>query len=438
MQEYVNKIDTGVECLREVPAHWKIKRLKYLATLNPSKSFLDKESEELVTFLPMENVSDKGQIDSSKKRQICDVYSGFTCFSKGDVILAKITPCFENGKGALLDNMDTEIGFGSTEFHVLRAREDISDKFLFYITKSHSFMELGEAFMTGAAGQKRVPTDFIANYLVASPPLKEQQLITDYLDKKIFEIDSLIACKEQLLKLYAEEKIAITNDAVSKGLKKNTKLINSGIEWLGEIPETWKTIKARYLFKIKKRIAGELGFDVLSITQKGIKVKNLERNDGQVASDYRKYQLVEVGDFAMNHMDLLTGYIDIAYRRGVTSPDYRVFAPINDEIVSEYYLLLFQLGYVRKILYAFGRGAALFGRWRLPADEFNELKFPLPPIDEQREIVNFVKSERQRIDDKIENTKQIIKLQKEYRTALISEAITGQFKVPELVEKEFS
>tara|TARA_B100001063_G_scaffold239983_1_gene264329 strand:+ start:2830 stop:3066 length:237 start_codon:yes stop_codon:yes gene_type:complete len=77
MQEYVNKIDTGVECLREVPAHWKIKRLKYLATLNPSKSFLDKESEELVTFLPMENVSDKGQIDSSKKRQICDVYSGF-------------------------------------------------------------------------------------------------------------------------------------------------------------------------------------------------------------------------------------------------------------------------------------------------------------------------------------------------------------------------
>eukprot|EP00493_Phyllostaurus_siculus_P009043 UN09155 len=114
-------------------------------------------------------------------------------------------------------------------------------------------MELGEAFMTGAAGQKRVPTDFIANYLVASPPLKEQQLITDYLDKKIFEIDSLIACKEQLLKLYAEEKIAITNDAVSKGLKKNTKLINSGIEWLGEIPETWKTIKARYLFKIKKR-----------------------------------------------------------------------------------------------------------------------------------------------------------------------------------------
>ncbi|MCP4054591.1 MAG: hypothetical protein GY739_16325 [Mesoflavibacter sp.] len=292
--------------------------------------------------------------------------------------------------------------------------------------------------MTGAAGQKRVPTDFIANYLVASPPLKEQQLITDYLDKKIFEIDSLIACKEQLLKLYAEEKIAITNDAVSKGLKKNTKLINSGIEWLGEIPETWKTIKARYLFKIKKRIAGELGFDVLSITQKGIKVKNLERNDGQVASDYRKYQLVEVGDFAMNHMDLLTGYIDIAYRRGVTSPDYRVFAPINDEIVSEYYLLLFQLGYVRKILYAFGRGAALFGRWRLPADEFNELKFPLPPIDEQREIVNFVKSERQRIDDKIENTKQIIKLQKEYRTALISEAITGQFKVPELVEKEFS
>ena len=101
---------------------------------------------------------------------------------------------------------------------------------------------------------------------------------------------------------------------------------DSGVEWLGEVPGHWEVRKARWLCEIKKRISGELGYDVLSITQQGIRVRDLESNDGQLSMDYSKYQFVEVGDFAMNHMDLLTGYVDIASIRGVTSPDYRVFS----------------------------------------------------------------------------------------------------------------
>lgn len=89
------------------------------------------------------------------------------------------------------------------------------------------------------------------------------------------------------------------------------------------MPAHWDVTRVRWLFEIQKRIAGELGFDVLSITQQGFRIKDVESNEGQVSLDYSKYQLVEVGDFAMNHMDLITGGVDIAQSRGVTSPDYR-------------------------------------------------------------------------------------------------------------------
>lgn len=236
-----------------------------------------------------------------------------------------------------------------------------------------------------------------------------------------------------LLCLYEEEKTAIINQAVTQGINPDVKLKDSGIDWLGEIPEHWEVKKSRYLFEIRKRIAGKLGFDILSITQKGIRVKDIKNNDGQMASDYSKYQIVEKGDFAMNHMDLLTGFIDIANQEGVTSPDYRVFSSIDNESNSEFYLFLFQMMYTRKIFYAFGRGAALFGRWRLPADEFKSFLFPYQSKSEQTAIVHHIKTETTRINAKITKTKKIITLQKEYRTALISEVVTGKIKVTQEV-----
>ena len=158
---------------------------------------------------------------------------------------------------------------------------------------------------------------------------------------------------------------------------------DSGEAWLGLIPSHWATRRTRRLCEIKKRIVGELGFDVLSITQTGTKVRDTESNDGQVSMDYSKYQLVEPGDFAMNHMDLLTGFVDISTQRGVTSPDYRVFS-LRDENVSNarYMLHAFQNGYINRIFYAFGQGSSQFGRWRMPTDQFNELTLPLPPLQE--------------------------------------------------------
>ncbi|OIQ93090.1 type-1 restriction enzyme EcoKI specificity protein [mine drainage metagenome] len=200
---------------------------------------------------------------------------------------------------------------------------------------------------------------------------------------------------------------------------------DSGVAWLGEVPRHWDVRKVRWLCEIKKRISGELGHDVLSITQQGIKIKDLESNDGQISMDYSKYQFVEIGDFAMNHMDLLTGYVDISEVYGVTSPDYRVFS-IRDKRASydKYVLYLFQMGYKNKIFYAFGQGSSQLGRWRLPAEQFNDFFFPLPPLEEQQIIAAFLDRETGKIDALIAEQQRLVELLVEKRQAVISHAVT--------------
>ncbi len=200
---------------------------------------------------------------------------------------------------------------------------------------------------------------------------------------------------------------------------------NSGVEWLGEMPEHWAIRRVRWLCEIKKRISGELGHDVLSITQQGIRIKDLESNDGQISMDYSKYQFVEVGDFAMNHMDLLTGYVDVSPAHGVTSPDYRVFT-IRDQAISheKFLLYIFQMGYKNKIFYAYGQGSSQLGRWRLPTEQFNDLPFPLPPKSEQQNIAAFLDRETAKIDELVAEQRRLMELLKEKRQAFISHAVT--------------
>ncbi len=199
---------------------------------------------------------------------------------------------------------------------------------------------------------------------------------------------------------------------------------DSAQTWLGDIPEHWDTRRIKFLFKIKKRIAGTTDWDVLSITQSGIKVKDITSGEGQLAMDYSKYQLVEKNDFAMNHMDLLTGYVDISKYDGVTSPDYRVFTLTDDTQVKEYYLHLFQTGYKNKIFFAFGQGSSQLGRWRLPADEFNNFVVPVPPPKEQKAIAEFIDKKTSQIDAHIVKQEKLIELLKERRTATINKAVT--------------
>ena len=141
--------------------------------------------------------------------------------------------------------------------------------------------------------------------------------------------------------------------------------------------------------------------------------------------DYSKYQLIEPGDFAMNHMDLLTGYVDVSSTCGVTSPDYRVFSIRNsNRCFDRYYLYLLQNCYHSKIFYAFGQGSSQLGRWRLPTDRFNEFEFPRPPLQEQQQIAAFLDHETAKIDALVDEQKELIELLREKRQAIITTAVT--------------
>ncbi len=200
---------------------------------------------------------------------------------------------------------------------------------------------------------------------------------------------------------------------------------DSGVTWLGKLPENWRIGRIKDLFEIRKRISGELGYDVLSITQRGIRVRDINSNDGQLAMDYSKYQLVYPGDFAMNHMDLLTGWIDISKQAGVTSPDYRVFAARDaTSINAKFFLYVFQMAYTCRQFYPFGQGSSQLGRWRLPTEAFNSFPVPVPPFSEQTAIASFLDNETAKIDALVEEQRRLIALLKEKRQAVISHAVT--------------
>ncbi|MBU6172403.1 MAG: restriction endonuclease subunit S [Planctomycetes bacterium] len=136
-----------------------------------------------VDFVSMAQLSEQGYVTPTGSRQLGDVLKGYTYFENGDVIIAKITPCMENGKAAFVENLPHQIGFGSTEFHVLRPRDSVDGRYLFYMVWNSEFRNQAEGNMTGSAGQKRVPKAFFDRFEIPLPPLSEQKRIADILDK---------------------------------------------------------------------------------------------------------------------------------------------------------------------------------------------------------------------------------------------------------------
>ena len=199
---------------------------------------------------------------------------------------------------------------------------------------------------------------------------------------------------------------------------------DSGVAWLGDVDSRFDIKTIGNLFSIKKDIIGREPDQVLSITQKGIKIKDTTSNEGQNAASYAHYQIVNVGDFAMNHMDLLTGWVDISPYEGVTSPDYRVFTLADKEQIPEYYLRVFQMYYANRVFYAFGQGAANLGRWRLPRENFVRIEIPCPPIDLQKKIVDKLAEDISKVDALIANQQAQIEKLKQYKQSLVTEIVT--------------
>src|SRR3989338_6644354 len=183
---------------------WGTKKLKEICEINPSKAEIRKMSEgTVVSFLAMADVSENAEILNRQERKLSEVKNGFTFFKNDDVLVAKITPCFENGKGAFVENMVNGVGFGSTEFHVLRAnRELLLNKLLYYVVSDKKFRKAGAKFLTGSAGQQRVPTYYLENFKIPLPPLGAQKQIVAKLSAAQDYKTQLLDQKKKLKELF--------------------------------------------------------------------------------------------------------------------------------------------------------------------------------------------------------------------------------------------
>ncbi len=440
--------DSGVEWLGEIPAEWEVKKLKYEVQVNPLKDNLDQTSDELVTFLSMDSISENGEADCSNKKPIFSVCHGFTFFRKNDVIVAKITPCFENGKCVLLSDLNTSIGFGSTEFHVLRPKGRIFGKFLYYITKSETFMQSGEAFMYGAAGQKRIPSGFISDFPLVLPNVDEQTAIANFLDRKTAEIDALIAQKERLLELYEEEKTAIINHAVTKGLDPNAELKDSGVEWVGEIPAEWEVKKLKYVAVARPSNIDKKSKDeeeqvslcnYVDVYKNEFINRELTFMSATATQDQIEKFLLQKGDIlatkdSESSDDIANPALVVEDFDGVVC-GYHLTHIKPKKIIGSYLFRYFQTNYLNSYFEVSANGVTRYG---LGVDKFDSALILNPTLDEQTAIANFIDRKTAKIDAKITKTQRIIELQKEYRTALISEVVTGKIRVQHLTDNGVS
>ena len=264
------------------------------------------------------------------------------------------------------------------------------------------------------------------------PPVEIQKKIVRVLDINCKEINLMIDKTKKSIEEYKLLRQKIIEQTVTKGMNPNATMRDSGDVAFGKIPAHWGMKKIRRIFKIKKEIAGKEGYQVLSITQKGIIPKDISKNEGQMAANYSGYQLVEVGDFAMNHMDLLTGWVDISLYDGVTSPDYRVFR-LKDEVNGDkrYYLYILQLCYFKQIFYSLAQGVSEFGRCRLQADKFLHFEVMQPPYEEQCQIATYLDYRIGEINEIIAKKEIMVKELEEYKKAMIFEYVTGKKEVSE-------
>lgn len=187
-----------------IPSNWEIVRLDELVSLNPGRS--PRPDDGKVSFLPMAAVSEDGKVIDAHIREYDQVCAGHTAFRNGDILVAKITPSFENGKGALVDGLVNGVGFGSTEFHVLRPKKDVSARLVAHVVNSHEFRRRGESEMEGSAGQRRVAADFIRTFKFACPASpQEQEQIAAVLDMA----DRMQSAHQDLLKALKSERTFI-------------------------------------------------------------------------------------------------------------------------------------------------------------------------------------------------------------------------------------
>lgn len=422
------------------PEHWQVRRLRFAMKLNPSKKEVPLSDSELVSFVPMDAVGENGGIRLDEHKELGDIGSGYTYFRDNDVVVAKITPCFENGKGAIAKGLTNGCAFGTTELHVLRADlELLEPNFLFYLTVSDWFRDLGESEMYGAGGQKRVPEDFIKNLVVGIPSKEEQKAIAGFLDRKTAQIDVLIAKKQSLLEKLAEQRTALISQAVTNGLDSSVPMKDPGVEWLGEIPAHWSAIRIRYISEFVT--SGSRGWAqyysndgnaFLRITNVSRHSVDLLRNDIQRVSPPRGTEgdrtKTSSGDIVVSITADLgsVAVIPEGYEEAYVSQHLALIRPHKERVYPRWlaYQVFSQHGKAQ--LTGAGYGGT---KIQLSLSDIKDLWISLPPLDVQKNICTEIDTKVEKLELQCSKVQKIIEKLQEYRSTLITNAVTGKIDV---------
>jgi type I restriction enzyme S subunit len=417
-------------------------------SVNPPANHLRTLSvDDEVSFVPMEDIGEYGGLNLTKTRPLGDVRSGYTEFQDADVIVAKITPCFENGKGALVTGLVNGIAFGTTELHVLRPTACLEGRYLFYLTISSVFRQTGEAEMYGAGGQKRVPPEFNKDFRTPLPPMPEQRSIADFLDREKLKIDALIAKKQALIEKLKEKRSALISRTITRGLpptaaragglNQNPPTRPSGVDWIGEIPSHWSTRRLRHIsdeitvgvvvnpssYVSDEGVPFLLGGDIREFS---ISVDDCNRCPSEVSEGVLRKSLLHSGDLVV----VRVGYPGVA---AVIPPKLEGANCASMMIVRRHLRFSSQW-----LAYAFnsqvGRDQIDIVQYGAAQKQFNishavDFIFPFPPLPEQVAISLFLDAQSAKIGQAISKLETVIERLREYRQAVITAAVTGKIDV---------
>ena len=421
--------DSGILGCGSIPSHWETIPLKYVALLDGKVDVSNIAPEDMVSFAPMECVrNDKRIPRTALKSKDNGTYSSF---GNGDIAIAKVTPCFENGNICMMESLENGYAFGSSELFSVRPQK-IVGRYLFYSLQTPYFLDGGAATMTGVGGLKRVSSYYMKNVKIVLPPLSEQSAIAAYLDTQCAKIDEIIVQAKASIEDYKQWKASIIYEAVTKGLDPNVEMKDSGIEWIGRMPSDWAIIRVKNLLtEINDR--SETGSEEpLSMSQVLGIVPSSTIAVANPATSYVGAKIVQPNDLVFNKLKAHLGVFAVSNYDGLVSPDYAVYRA-NERANPKFLEYLFKtpncIQEFKKYITGVGAGLS-----RLYTSDLFNIKVALPVIDVQKHIIEYLNDFCSQADALIGEKQSLIDDLESYKKSLIYEVVTGKRRVENISE----
>ncbi|MCI5141024.1 MAG: restriction endonuclease subunit S [Candidatus Electrothrix sp. ATG1] len=437
IKPYPKYKDSGVEWIGEVPEGWEISLLKRYCKVTDGSHFSPKTVLEGRPYISVKDVDEKG-ISFNNCKRISE--EDFEQLKKngcsplpGDVLLTKDGTI---GRGVIVNDDFPEFVALSSLGILTPSSQLLSQYLLFYLLSGINMQQMLRTIHGSAL--TRLTIEKINHLLICIPSYTEQTAIAEYLDRKTAEIDNLIANKERLIELYEEEKKAVINQAVTKGLDPDAEMKDSGVEWLGEVPVHWEVLQLDYLIRVKARLgwkglkASEYvpeGYGFLSTPN--IKGSEIKYETINFISEERYLESPEImlkdNDVLLAKDGSTLGIVNIVKKLPfacTVNSSIAVLRVVRNEKILPDFLRYFMSCEIMQQVIERTKGG--MGVPHLFQGDINKFKLLSPTIKEQVAIVHHIETQCSHIDAIITKLKKQIKLFKEYRTALISEAVTGK------------